>query len=44
MAFNVDGGACKNNLLMQIQTNYNGSEVRRPTQVETTVSGTALGA
>jgi len=44
MAFHVDGGACKNNLLMQIQANHNGSEVRRPTQVETTVSGAALGA
>ncbi len=44
MAFHVNGGACKNNLLMQIQANYNGSEVRRPTQVETTVSGAALGA
>lgn len=44
MAFHVDGGACRNNLLMQIQANYIGTEVRRPAQVETTVSGAALGA
>jgi glycerol kinase len=44
LAFHVDGGACKNNLLMQIQANYNHNEIRRPKQVETTVSGAALGA
>lgn len=42
-SFHVDGGACKNNLLMQIQANYNRCDVRRPTQVETTVSGAAFG-
>lgn len=43
-SFHVDGGACKNNLLMQIQANYNKTEINRPLQVETTVSGAALGA
>lgn len=43
-SFHVDGGACKNNLLMQIQSNYNNVMVRRPKQVETTVSGAAIGA
>jgi glycerol kinase len=42
-SFHVDGGACKNNLLMQMQANYNQIEIRRPKQVETTVSGAALG-
>jgi len=43
-AFHVDGGACKNNLLMQLQANYLSIPVVRPQQIETTVLGAALGA
>ena len=35
----VDGGACKNNLLMQIQSNLLGINVIRPTVQETTALG-----
>lgn len=35
----VDGGACKNNLLMQIQSNLLGINVIRPTIEETTALG-----
>ena len=35
----VDGGACKNNLLMQMQADLAGVEVVRPTHVETTSFG-----
>ncbi len=38
----VDGGACVNNLLMQIQTNLLGRKVVRPKVTETTALGAAL--
>jgi len=38
----VDGGACVNNLLMQIQADLVQSEVIRPAVVETTALGAAL--
>lgn len=37
----VDGGAAKNNLLMQLQADYLQSSVDRPVQVETTAIGAA---
>lgn len=37
----VDGGASKNNLLMQMQSNYSGVPVVRPKETETTVMGAA---
>jgi glycerol kinase len=37
----VDGGAVSNNLLMQIQADYLGSAVQRPTRIETTALGAA---
>jgi glycerol kinase len=37
----VDGGASKNNLLMQLQANYLGIEVERPQHYETTALGAA---
>ncbi|MFK8137080.1 MAG: glycerol kinase GlpK [Bdellovibrionales bacterium] len=37
----VDGGACSNDLLMQLQTDYLGSKVVRPKMVETTALGAA---
>jgi glycerol kinase len=38
----VDGGACTNNLLMQIQADLLGLPVVRPSNVETTALGAAL--
>jgi glycerol kinase len=38
----VDGGACANNLLMQMQANFIGLPVLRPQTVETTALGAAL--
>jgi glycerol kinase len=40
----VDGGACKNNLLMQMQANFSNCEVVRPNNVESTALGVAIGA
>jgi glycerol kinase len=40
-SLNVDGGACANNLLMQIQADIIQTEVRRPECVETTAAGAA---
>lgn len=37
----VDGGACRNNLLMQIQSDMLGTNVERPIVVETTALGAA---
>jgi glycerol kinase len=37
----VDGGASANNFLMQIQSDYLGTEVVRPQIIETTVAGAA---
>jgi len=37
----VDGGACKNNLLMQMQADIANAPVRRPVCVETTATGAA---
>lgn len=38
---NVDGGASKNNLLMQIQADISALDIRRPETIETTVLGAA---
>lgn len=38
----VDGGAVKNDLLMQMQSDFLGVEVQRPRQVESTVLGAAF--
>ena len=38
----VDGGACKNNLLMQIQANLLNTKVIRPKTTETTALGIAF--
>ena len=38
----VDGGACKNNLLMQFQADILGTRIVRPTMVETTALGSAF--
>jgi glycerol kinase len=40
-ALKVDGGACANNLLMQIQADYLGSKIVRPKGIETTAAGAA---
>jgi glycerol kinase len=40
----VDGGACKNNLLMELQSTILNAVVERPQVVETTGYGAALGA
>ena len=37
----VDGGACKNNFLMQFQADLLGSVIARPSNVETTALGAA---
>jgi len=37
----VDGGACANNLLMQIQADVLGRKIIRPKLIETTVAGAA---
>jgi glycerol kinase len=41
---NVDGGACKNNLLMQMQTDFLGVKLRRPVFTETTSLGAVFAA
>lgn len=41
---NVDGGACKNNLLMQIQSDLLGVKLNRPQLVETTSLGAVFAA
>ncbi len=41
---NVDGGASANNLLMQIQANFLGSQLRRPKYLETTSLGAVFAA
>ncbi len=43
-AINVDGGACANNLLMQMQADFSKKEIIRPVVIETTAYGVALGA
>jgi glycerol kinase len=40
----VDGGACQNDLLMQIQANFSNLEIIRPKVIETTAYGVALGS
>lgn len=40
----VDGGACQNNLLMQIQANFSKKKIIRPQVIETTAYGVALGS
>ena len=40
-ALKVDGGACKNNFLMQFQSDIIGAPVKRPECVETTAMGAA---
>jgi glycerol kinase len=40
----VDGGACKNNFLMQMQASFSNCEVIRPSNVESTALGVAIGA
>lgn len=42
-SINVDGGACANDLLMEIQANFSGCEILRPQVIETTAFGVALG-
>jgi glycerol kinase len=41
---NVDGGACKNNLLMQIQADLLGCQIRRPVFTESTALGAVFAA
>lgn len=41
---NVDGGACANDLLMQMQANFSQAEIVRPVVIETTAYGVALGS
>lgn len=43
-SLNVDGGACKNNLLMQIQSDLLGCKLRRPEITETTSLGAIFAA
>ena len=43
-SINVDGGACANNLLMQIQANFSAKKIVRPVVIETTAYGVALGS
>lgn len=40
----VDGGACANNLLMEMQANFSEKTIIRPEVIETTAYGVALGA
>jgi glycerol kinase len=40
----VDGGACKNNLLMQMQADFLGRKLRRPVFIETTALGAVFAA
>jgi glycerol kinase len=41
-ALKVDGGACRNNFLMQFQADILGVEVLRPKVVDTTARGAAF--
>lgn len=43
-ALNVDGGAARNSLLMQIQSNLLGRKIRRPQMVDTTLLGAVFAA
>jgi glycerol kinase len=43
-ALSVDGGACKNNLLMQIQSDFLGRKLLRPVLTETTSLGAIFAA
>jgi glycerol kinase len=43
-ALSVDGGACKNNLLMQIQADLLGRKLKRPVLTETTSMGAVFAA
>jgi len=43
-SLNVDGGACKNNLLMQMQADFLGVKLRRPVFTETTSLGAVFAA
>jgi glycerol kinase len=43
-SLNVDGGACKNNLLMQIQADLLGCKLLRPVFTETTSLGAVFAA
>lgn len=43
-SLNVDGGACKNNLLMQIQSDLLGRTLKRPVFTETTSLGAVFAA
>jgi glycerol kinase len=40
----VDGGACANNYLLELQANYSNLEIIRPKVIETTAYGVGLGA
>ncbi len=40
----VDGGACANNLLMEMQANFCEIDITRPKVIETTAYGAAMGA
>jgi glycerol kinase len=42
VSMKVDGGACENDLLMQLQSDYLGIEIVRPKIIETTAAGTAM--
>jgi glycerol kinase len=44
LALSVDGGACKNNLLMQIQSDLLGRRLKRPVLTETTAMGAVFAA
>lgn len=43
-AIKVDGGACANNLLLQLQADISERNIIRPETIETTAYGVALGA
>jgi glycerol kinase len=43
-AIKVDGGACANNLLMEIQAGFSNKRIIRPKVIETTAYGVALGS
>lgn len=44
LELSVDGGACKNNLLMQIQSDLLGRKIKRPVFTETTALGAVFAA
>ena len=44
LELSVDGGACKNNLLMQIQSDLLGRKIKRPVFTETTILGAIFAA